>query len=75
MRALSPSLMKQISLAIDAVRSDGQINIVQIAHRVQNDNPSENVALEDILSVALDMARATGNVIVLEKAETEQLAH
>ncbi|MBB6470263.1 hypothetical protein HNQ96_006160 [Aminobacter lissarensis] len=75
MRALSPSLMKQISLAIDAVRSDGQINIVQIADRVQNDNPNENVALEDILSVALDMAQATGNVIVLEKAETEQLTH
>ena len=65
---MSPLLMKQISLAINAARHGGQINIVKIADQVQNDNPYGNVALEDILSVALNMAQATGNAIVLKKS-------
>ncbi|MBT1160171.1 hypothetical protein J1C56_32080 [Aminobacter anthyllidis] len=66
--------MKQVSLAINPARHWGQINIVKIANQVQNDNPHENVALEDILSVALDMAQATGNAIVLEKIEAPHLS-
>lgn len=67
MPSISPLLMARISSAITAaLKTADPINVIEIAARVQNENPGENVALEDIQSAVLDRAQATGKPIIFE---------
>jgi len=67
MRALSQDLRNKISAAVAAARSARPINVVAIAEEIQNRNPHENVAFEDILSCVLDIAQCTGEPILFER--------
>lgn len=67
MRALSQDLRNKISAAVAAARSARPINVVEIAEEIQNRNPHENVAFEDILSCVLDVAQCTGEPILFER--------
>lgn len=74
MHPLSPLLKDRISSAIvAALKSGDPINVIQIAERVQNENASENVALEDIQNVVLDRALATGKPIIFETMDDDRL--
>lgn len=67
MHTISSLLMERISSAIAEARKSGDpINVIEIAARVQNENPGENVALEDIQSAVLDRAQVTGRPIIFE---------
>lgn len=67
MRPMSQDLMTRISAAVAAARSASPINVVEIAEKIQAQNPQENVAFEDILSRVLDVAQCTGEPLLFER--------
>lgn len=76
MRVVPQNLKIRIWEAISAAKPLSPINVVQLAELVRRQNPDENVALEDILSLVLAAAQTTGEPIVFdgdERLENEML--
>lgn len=69
MDTLSSTLKTEIRNVVALARAESPINVVKIAELVQSQNPSENVAYEDILSWVLAVAQTTGEPIMFERLE------
>lgn len=69
MDTLSPTLKTEIRKVVALARAESPINVVKLAELVQSQNPSENVAYEDILSWVLVVAQTTGEPIMFERPE------
>lgn len=69
MDTLSARLKTEVRKVVAHARAESPINVVKIAELIQSQNPSENVAYEDILSWVLVVAQTTGEPIMFERLE------